>query len=68
MWKKKKMGWLSDNDKYEPSEHSVLCSNHFEEDCFEQETQLLHWKKKTYLRVDAVPIIQLPANNPTSLQ
>ena len=48
-------------DKWEPTDHSVLCSKHFEESCFETDTLLMGslglGKKKIYLKADAVPTL-----------
>ena len=44
-----------------PSEHSVLCSNHFTNDCFEPDTAIASSlgieKPRRRLKVDAVPTI-----------
>lgn len=50
-------------DKWDgPTDHSVLCSCHFEEHCFEAEMRLaeslgVEYKKKSRLKSDAVPTI-----------
>lgn len=48
-------------DKWEPTDHSVLCSNHFENSCFEQDSNLSIamglGKRKPRLKVDAVPTL-----------
>ena len=48
-------------DKWEPTEHSVLCSKHFEGSFFEQGTLLVQslglGKKKACLKPDAVPTL-----------
>ena len=50
-------------DKWEgPSDYSVLCSAHFEEDCFEPEAKVAHSlglveKRKQRLKADAVPTL-----------
>ena len=48
-------------EKWEPTDHSVLCSKHFEESCFSSD-QLLTvslglGKKKASLKSDAVPTL-----------
>ena len=56
-------------DKWEPTEHSVLCSKHFEKSCFEQGTLLMQslglGKKKACLKPDALPT---SFSRPTSLK
>lgn len=48
-------------DKWQPTKHSVLCNEHFEDFCFEKETSLSKamglgkWKPR--LKCDAVPTI-----------
>lgn len=49
-------------DKWMPSDHSVLCSKHFEESCFEESTRLsiamgMEKRMKPRLKPDAVPTI-----------
>ena len=48
-------------DKWDPTDHSVLCSKHFEESCFAVDTLLAETlglrKKKARLNLDAVPTI-----------
>ena len=48
-------------DKWEPTEHSLLCSKHFEEWCFEQDSNLSVGlglgKGKTRLKPDAIPTL-----------
>ena len=47
--------------KWEPTEHSMLCSKHFEQSCFEKDTFLTQslglGKKKARLNPDAVPVL-----------
>ena len=57
-------------DKWDgPTDHSVLCSCHFEEHCFEAEVRLaeslgVDSKKKPRLKADAVPtLFQRPASS-----
>ena len=43
-----------------PSDHSVLCSDHFDGSCFEPDTEIasqMGLKKRVRLKVDAVPTI-----------
>ncbi len=43
-----------------PSDHSVLCSDHFDGNCFEPDTEIasqMGLKKGVRLKVDAVPTI-----------
>ena len=55
-------------EKWEPTEHSVLCSKHFEAHCFEQCTKLSETvgmvkKIKPQLKADAVPtLFEKPPN------
>ena len=47
-------------DKWEPTNHSVLCSKHFEPKCFKQTPQVaqsLGMKIKAQLEPDAIPTI-----------
>lgn len=48
-------------DKWEPTEHSVLCSDHFEDSCFEQDCKLSIamglGKRKPRLKADAIPTL-----------
>ena len=48
-------------DKWEPTDYSVLCSNHFEKSCFMPDRVLMQslgmGKKKPCLKPDAVPTL-----------
>ena len=53
-------------DKWEPTDHSVLCSKHFEDHCLEPFSKLstsLGLKVKQLLKADAIPtIFEKPPN------
>lgn len=48
-------------DKWGPTDYSVLCSKHFEDHCFQQDSKLSEsmglGKRKARLRVDAIPTL-----------
>ena len=62
-------------DKWDgPTDHSVLCSSHFEEHCFEADMKLaeslgVESKKKPRLKPDAVPtLFQRPVSKRPSME